>query len=141
MAKRTTPKAGDVFRRTVTVEIDSLATREPDDERIPISISSEEPCDRMFGREILVHTRSAIAMDYARDGLPFLADHEGNRQIGLVEDVALRPDGKLGGFLRQGNHPDAGWYFKDIESGIRKNISVGYRVDEWDVEEPSDRMA
>src|SRR5438045_3390852 len=113
------PKPGDVFRRTVTVERDQLANRQAGDERIPISISSEEPCDRWFGREIVVHTKDAISMEYARDGLPFLADHDGTRQLGLVEDVGLRKDGKLGGFLRKGNHPDATWYFKDIESGIR----------------------
>lgn len=133
-----TPEPGNVFRRPVTVERAEYAARAQGDERIPISISSEEPYDRLFGREILVHTRDAIDLDHARDGLPLLADHDGTRQIGLVEDVALRPDGKLGGFLRKGNHPDAGWYFKDIESGIRKNISVGYRIEEWQVEDRSE---
>jgi HK97 family phage major capsid protein len=123
------PKPGDVFHRRVTVERDALATRAAGDERIPISISSELPVDRYFGREILVHTKDAINLEHAVDGLPFLADHDSTRQIGLVEDVSLRADGKLAGKLRKGNHPDADWYFKDIEAGIRRNISVGYRID------------
>jgi HK97 family phage major capsid protein len=130
-----TSPIGKILRRSVTVERDRLATRAAGDDRIPISISSEEPVDRMFGREILVHTRDAINLDHARDGLPFLADHDGTRQLGLVEDVHLRADGKLAGRLRKGNHPDASWYFKDIESGIRSNISVGYQINDLSPDE------
>jgi HK97 family phage major capsid protein len=128
------PKPGDVFHRRVTVERDALATRAAGDERIPISISSGVTLERHFGREILVHTPEAINFEYAKNGLPFHADHDSTRQIGLVEDVALAPDGKLRGMLRKGNHPDSDWYFKDIEAGIRSNISVGYRLDELDTE-------
>lgn len=55
-------------------------------------------------------------------------DHDTRAQIGLLEDVRLGPDGKLRAMARAGNHPDASWVFADIRSGIRPNISVGYRV-------------
>lgn len=121
------PKPGDIQTRTVTVERDLLAARAEGDDRIPVAISSEYAVERSFGREVLVHTREAIDMEHAAGGLPFLADHDNTRQLGLVEGVHLRADGKLAGYLRRGNHPDAGWYFKDIEDGIRTNLSAGYK--------------
>lgn len=116
--------------RSAALELDALASRAEGESRIPVALSSEQPVERWYGREILVHRAEAIDLSYAGEGLPFLDGHDAERQIGLIEDVTLGADGKLRGMLRMGNHPDAGWIFRDIESGIRKNISVGYRIDE-----------
>lgn len=60
-------------------------------------------------------------------------DHDTRAQVGLIEDVRAEK-GKLRGMLRQGNHPDAAWLFADIRTGIRPNVSVGYRVLEMKLE-------
>lgn len=134
-----TPKATDVLGRkqirTATLELDALATRAEGEERIPVALSSDTPVERRYGYEVLVHTREAVDLTYATDGLPFLDGHDSDRQIGLVEDVGIGPDGKLRGMLRMGNHPDAAWIFRDIEAGIRRNISVGYRIDALEPDE------
>lgn len=122
--------AGSEIRyRTATIDRDALATRKAGDDAIPISISSEEPVERAFGREILSHDPAAVDLSRASDGLPFLDNHETGRQLGLIEDVRIGADRRLRGRIRFGNHPDAAWMRKDIEAGIRRNISVGYRVD------------
>lgn len=113
---------------TLALDHEALATRAEGDARVPISLSSEQPVDRWFGREILDHSVEAIDLTYARAGLPFLDSHETRKQIGILEDVRLGKDGKLRAMARQGNHPDAEWLFADIRDGIRPNISVGYRV-------------
>src|SRR4051794_3342287 len=97
MTPRKLPVGETQHRTTIAVDRRELATRAAGDDRIPVSISSEQPCDRWFGREILVHTRDAINLEHAAVGLPFLADHDGTRQIGLIEDVRLRSDGRLVG--------------------------------------------
>ena len=141
-------RAGPILHRVMDIraeaEVDGL---------IPIAISSDtrkvERFDWSSGErfiEVLDHSADGIDMSYARDGLPFLLNHDGNVQIGIVERVHLGKDRKLRGFVRMGNHPDAAWVEKDIRGGIRKKISVGYQPsDKYEVlskrgEEPEVRL-
>jgi HK97 family phage major capsid protein len=118
-----------MLTRQMEVAMDlEMRAEKPDDPRIPLSLSSEAPVDRWFGREILEHSSSAIDLSYARHGLPFLADHDGREQIGILEDVTLGKDKKLRGWAKAGNNPDAQWRFQDIRDGVRPHISVGYAV-------------
>lgn len=95
-------------------------------------MSSESPVlrydwwtgERYF--EVLDHGPGGVDLAYARDGLPFLLDHNLRVQVGLVAGVSLDKDRKLRGKVRMGNHPDAAWVEKDLRSGIRTKISVGY---------------
>ena len=76
--------------------------------------------------EVLDHSKGAVDLSYARDGLPFLLDHVQRVQVGIVENVKLDADKRLRGTPRMGNHPDAAWVEKDIRAGIRKKVSIGY---------------
>lgn len=95
-------------------------------------MSSESPVlrydwwtgERYF--EVLDHGTGGVDLAYARDGLPFLLDHNLRVQVGLVDGVSLDKDRKLRGKVRMGNHPDAAWVEKDLRSGIRTKVSVGY---------------
>ena len=81
------PQALPMLQRTMQLAVDqeAMATRAEGDERIPISLSSEQPVERWFGREILDHSAAAVDLTYARAGLPFLMDHDTGTQIGLLE--------------------------------------------------------
>jgi HK97 family phage major capsid protein len=100
--------------------------------RIAVALSSEEPVERidwMTGKryqEVLSHEAGGVDFSMARDGMPFLLDHNHRTQIGIIEDLRLDSDRKLRGFVRMGNHPDAAWVERDIRGGIRTKISVGY---------------
>lgn len=97
---------------------------------MPICISSEEPYPRWFGNEILGHEKDEINREYIDAGLfGFCDSHDTRRLIGIVEDVTIDADKKMRGMVRFGAHPDASWLKSDILSGVRKGISVGYRVD------------
>lgn len=122
------PEKLGILYRTVTVDRDALETRAAGDDSIPVAISSESPVDRFFGREILSHDPAAIDLAYARDGLPFLMDHDTGTQLGIVRGIAVGKDKLLRGRVTFGNHPDAAWVRQDMLDGIRANISVGYRV-------------
>jgi hypothetical protein len=129
-----TPEKLPIQRRAASVEFDALATRTEGDERIPIALSSEMPVERFFGTEILDHEAKSIDLGYAREGLPFLVNHDTDRQVGIIEDVVLGDDRKLRGVVRFSRSAEAQQIRQDILDGIRKNISVGYRIDEFKLE-------
>ena len=121
------------------------ATRAADgslvDARIPIAISSETPVRRYdwwsgeFYDEILEHTKDAVDLSYARDGMPFLDSHDSGQQEGLVEDITVDKDGVLRGMVHFSQRQTAQDLKRDMLDGIRKKISVGYRALETETKE------
>jgi HK97 family phage major capsid protein len=119
--------------RDFTVRVEPRDDVPADDERLQIAISSEaavERYDYMTGErylEVLDHTPTGGPdLSYARDGLPFLLDHDLHKQIGLLEDVRVDDDGMIRGLLRPGHHPDATWVVADMRAGVRRKVSIGY---------------
>jgi len=120
--------------REMRLEVEAPRKREDgsEDPRIAIALSSESPVERFdwwTGEryfEVLDHSQGAVDLSRAEEGLPFLLDHSARAQIGIIEEIRLDQDRKLRGMVRMGNHPDAGWVEKDMRSGIRTKISVGY---------------
>ena len=98
--------------------------------RVQISISSEEPVERSFGKEILEHSSEAIDLSFLASGrAPLLLDHDPTKQIGTIESVEL--DGsarRLRATVRFGKNGLAREIFDDVVDGIRSNISVGYNI-------------
>jgi HK97 family phage major capsid protein len=119
----------------VRVDADAMSTRADGDLRIPIALSSETPVERydwMSGErfnEVLDHSPDSIDLSYARDGMPFLLNHDTGDQIGIIEDVQLGNDRTLRGLVRFSRSARAQEIKQDIVDGIRKKISVGYRID------------
>lgn len=94
---------------------------------MPATLSSEEPCPHYGEIEVLSHEPDAVDLSRAADGLPLLFSHDQHQPIGIVEGVRL-VDRKLRGLLRFGSSARAQEVFADVEAGILKNVSVGYRV-------------
>lgn len=99
-----------------------------------VALSSEYPVERWFGTEILEHSSAAIDLERA-SGMPVLADHDPRQQIGVVERMALGTDKKLRADIRFSRNPNAQLIERDVADGIRRNISVGYMVNAYDVTE------
>jgi len=103
--------------------------------RIPVVFSSEFAVERYDWwadqryLEVLDHGAQAIDMTRAANGLPFLDSHEMRAQLGRVEDIEQRADGRLAGWLRFSQRREAQDYRQDILDGIRGEVSVGYRID------------
>lgn len=83
--------------------------------------------------EVLDHDSASVRMDRLTDGAPFLMDHNHRNQVGVI--AAARIDN----VKRQGvatirlsrnaaNHPQYGDLVADFRDGIRRKVSVGYRV-------------
>jgi HK97 family phage major capsid protein len=122
------------------------ATREDGtaDDRIPIAMSSEIGVERhsywedATYLEILDHSKGAVDLSYSKDGLPFLLNHDIREQIGLIEDVTLDDDRKLRGMVRFSKSQRAQEIRQDIVDGIRKKISVGYRLADYEEKKVDD---
>lgn len=125
---------GKKLERSVVFDCRELNT---DERTVNASLSSEEPVDRFFGREILVHNSDSINLDRAKDGLPLLWQHKSDVPIGIVERIKIK-DGKLRGVLRFSRNAKAEEIFNDVRDGFLKNISIGYQVDRFEESTESD---
>lgn len=103
------------------------AAANADSRTVPASLSSEEPYERFGGAEILSHNPAAIDLSRSTGGLPLLFAHDQAQPIGLVENIRLE-GGRLTGTLRFGESAKAQEVFKDVQAGILRNMSIGYRV-------------
>ncbi len=102
--------------------------REGENRTLEASLSSEHPVQRMRGKEILVHDQKAV--DLSRAPLPLLASHDSRQlPVGIVENLRIE-GGKLRGSLRFGESQRALETYADAKSGILRNISIGYLVQE-----------
>jgi len=114
----------------VVHRMESSEIREMDDRRVEMSISSETPVERSFGREVIVHSEDTLDLKFLRSGhAPLLADHDPERQIGVVESVSL--DGsarRLRATVRFSRSALATEFYQDVVDGIRSNVSIGYKV-------------
>lgn len=103
---------------------------------IPIAMSSEAPVlrydwweDELF-YEVLDHAPSSVDLTYARDGLPYMLDHEtwnSDKQHGIIEDVSVQKK-QLHGNLTLSRAARSQEIGQDIRDGIRKKVSIGYML-------------
>mgnify|MGYP001040479378 CR=1 FL=1 len=124
----TTERKGvEVKHRSMALDMSPI-----DEEKrtVQIAISSEEPVERSFGKEILDHTAEAIDLSFLASGrAPLLLDHDPEKQVGVIESVEL--DGqsrRLRAKVRFGKGELAREAFSDVVDGIKANISVGYAI-------------
>lgn len=97
--------------------------------RYEVTASSEAEVpiwNRVF--EVLSHDEGAIELDWLRSGnAPLLDMHDRNRQVGIIETAEIRSK-KLVVTFRMGTSERAKEMIGDIEAGIIRNISIGYRI-------------
>lgn len=94
---------------------------------VRLSFSSEAPVERFFGKEILDHGKDSVRLDRLLNGGPLLLNHDTGLQIGVVEGAALSKK-KGSAEVRFSKSELAEDVFRDVVDGIRRNVSVGYRI-------------
>ncbi len=107
-----------------------IFTRKIDTEArtVELSFSSEAPVTRWFGDEILDHSPASVRLGRLNGGAALLLDHDASRQVGVVTRAWIAPDRKGRAIVRFGNSPLAEEVFRDVKDGIRRLVSVGYRI-------------
>ena len=102
-----------------------------------LAFSSEAPYQRWWGVEILDHSAEAIDLTRLKSGGPVLCDHDTRDQVGVIESVRIDADRVGRAVVRFGRSARAEEIFRDVVDGIRKNVSVGYSIDDLVLEAKS----
>ncbi len=113
---------GDLKR---TMEVRSF---DKDKRTVELAFSSEIEVERWFGMEVLDHSPTSVRLDRLRDGGALLWNHDWDDQIGVVESVSIDGDRRGRAVVRFGRGKKADEVFQDVIDGIRRHVSVGYRV-------------
>lgn len=105
-----------------------------------IVISSESPVTMPWGIETLSHERSAVDLSFAKNGLSLLMEHgksantgfnggvDPSLHVGIVDQVTVDQGArKLRGVARFSDSALAQQVESDVQSGIRRFISAGYK--------------
>lgn len=128
--------AVDENTRFLTFELDRAGI-DTKARTVPISFSSELPVERWFGQEILDHAPTAVRLGRLNNGGALLMDHNRDDQIGVVESATIGKDKKGRAVVRFGKSARAEEIFQDVLDGIRRLVSVGYRVHKTETESKS----
>lgn len=99
-----------------------------EDRTVELSFSAETPVERWFGFEILDHSPQSVRLDRMRGGAPLLVNHDRSDQVGVVETVSIDSDRRGRAVVRFGTGTRATEIFNDVKAGIRRLVSVGYRI-------------
>lgn len=105
---------------------------------VELAFSSEAPVERWWGVEILDHTPRSVRLDRLRRGGPLCVDHDTRDHVGVIEDVRIDADRVGRAVVRFGRGARATEILQDVADGIRRNVSVGYRIHEAVLERQGD---
>lgn len=124
----------EIVHRSVEMNGDDIINE--DERRVRIVMSTENPVERGYGKEVLDHSEESVDLDWMNSGrAPLLLDHDMAQQIGVIESVELDSDErKVRALVRFGRGELAEEVFQDVKDGIRQNISVGYAVNKMERE-------
>lgn len=104
---------------------------------VQLTFSSEEPYQRWWGTEVLDHAKASVRLDRLNNGGALLMDHDSRDQVGVVERAWIEGR-KAYAVVRFSKSPRAQEVYEDVKDGIRKLVSVGYRILELVLEKSSD---
>ena len=117
-----------------TIDLSKASYIDEENRTVRIGVSSEQPVSRSFGLEVLDHKSTSIDTAFMDSKTaPFLLDHDMSQVIGVVEDFKIDETAKrTTAVVRFGKGELASEIFEDVKDGIRKNISVGYKVNKME---------
>jgi HK97 family phage major capsid protein/HK97 family phage prohead protease len=126
-------KPGEQSTRVMSVE-----SIDKDKRTLELSFSSDAEIKRWGMIEILDHSASAVDLSRLNNGGPLLFNHDLDKVIGVIERAWLDVTGKGRALVRFSKRGDAEEVWQDIQDGILKNVSVGYRINEIKLKESRD---
>ena len=102
-------------------------TLDAENRTITFPFSSETPVDRWFGAEVLSHRSDAVDLSRLNDGAPLLYNHDPGQLIGVIERAWIQ-DGRGYATARFSQNDLGQQVMRDVQDGIMRNVSVGYRI-------------
>lgn len=121
----------ETFERTLEVR-----TINAEDRTVELAFSSEFEVQRWYGVEILGHDKGEVRMERLQSATAaLLVNHDPGEQVGVVVSAEIDKDGKGRALVRFSKSAHAEEIFQDVKDGIRKLVSVGYRIHEMKLAE------
>lgn len=135
MTKHNKPDKADMqnMSRFAVFERETVNT---ENRTVEVAFSSEEPVKRWFGDEVLSHAPGACDLSRLNDGGAVLFNHAWDKHIGVIERAWIDSDKKGRALIRFGNSARAAEKWQDVQDGILRHISVGYRVNDMALDNP-----
>ena len=100
-----------------------------DKRTVELAFSSDVELERWAGAaEKLSHEAGACNLTRLNDGAPLLFNHDLDKVIGVVENARIDADGKGRAVVRFSRSAEAESVWQDVQDGILRNVSVGYRI-------------
>lgn len=119
---------GEVFRRAIMIDPANITA---DKRSVELTFSSDIELERWPGViEVLSHDSDAVDLSRLRNGAPLLFNHDQDEYIGVIESASIGADRKGRAVVRFSENDDAEKIWRDVQAGILKNVSVGYRIKE-----------
>lgn len=102
-----------------------------DERTIELAFSSDIELERWPGIvEQLSHAPGACDLKRLNSGANLLFNHDADEYRGVIENARIDADGKGRAKVRFGKSERAEEVWKDVQDGILRNVSVGYRIKE-----------
>lgn len=125
---------GEVGHRIMSVEKIDKENR-----TIELSFSSEAEVKRWGAVEILDHSEGACDLSRLNNGGPLLFNHELDDVLGVIEKAWIdKSAGKGRALVRFSKREEAETCWQDVQDGILRNVSVGYRINDVVLKERSE---
>ncbi len=110
------------------VQLDSRAINK-DARTAEFTFSSDIELERWPGViEVLSHAPGSVDMTRLRNGAPLLFNHDVDEYVGVVESASIGADRKGRCVVRFSENDDGEKVWRDVQAGILRNVSVGYRI-------------
>jgi HK97 family phage major capsid protein/HK97 family phage prohead protease len=106
---------------------------------IRVSLSSEAPVRQWGIEEILDHKAASIRLKRLRENGVFLWNHDLDQVLGRIQGVEVK-DGKLQCEVRWATNSFAEEKWRDVQEGILRETSIGYRVYDAVLEQHTDEV-
>ena len=112
-----------------------------DKRTVELAFSSDVELERWAGAaEKLSHEAGACNLTRLNDGAPLLFNHDLDKVIGVVENARIDADGKGRAVVRFSRSAEAESVWQDVQDGILRNVSVGYRIKDIKLKENRDGL-
>jgi HK97 family phage major capsid protein/HK97 family phage prohead protease len=115
-------------------------TSDSQTDQLTFSFSSETPVNRGHYSEVLDHDVNSVDLSRLKNSAPFLFNHDMNKPIGRVVNAWIE-DRKGRATIEWGTSDLAQQLRRDTETGILRNISVGYTVEKTEEDEDGNMRA
>ena len=113
--------------------------KESEDRTIDVVFSAGAEYRQWWGREKLTVSKRAVKMERLNKRIaPVLHNHDRDQTIGIVESARIDGEQAIA-TLRFSKNARADEIYQDVVDGIRRQISCGYRIMKYEIDETNER--